>query len=159
MNIIVFSRPVRSGKTTELSRWCDGRNVGGLLMPDVDGVRYVKDIVTGEQWPAQCVEENSKQPLLFIGRFCFYATAFKKGNDVLLKAMTDKPLWLVIDEIGKLELEQKGFYSALCSILASKPPANLLLVVRQELTAVVKEFFGIDDYKLVRHLSEMEDEK
>ena len=43
MSIIIFSRPVHSGKTTELMQWCEQvsikQNVAGILMPDIDGSR------------------------------------------------------------------------------------------------------------------------
>ena len=48
-DIYIFSRPVRTGKTTELKDWIShARRVAGVMMPDVDGTRKLAEIVSGD---------------------------------------------------------------------------------------------------------------
>jgi len=115
MSIIIFSRPIHSGKTTELLQWCnEQKNVCGILMPDISGSRKILDIKTKEVFDIECTDaENTKEPLTTIGKYHFYTAAFDKANLILLDSLAQKPNWLIIDEAGKLELEGKGFYSSI----------------------------------------------
>ena len=47
MSIFIFSRPVHSGKTTELLHWCNQqKNIMGIAMPDINGSRKNKNTHT-----------------------------------------------------------------------------------------------------------------
>lgn len=155
MKIILFSRQIRSGKTTELTQWCKQQpNIDGILMPDVNGLRHMQRVATGEIWKAQCEDISTSETVLNIGRFSFYEEAFNKANNILL-AISPTNDFLVIDEIGKLELKQQGFYSSLTTILHHQPAKNLLLVVRDSLVKEVVASFGIGNFRLVHHCSEI----
>ncbi|RYZ15725.1 MAG: hypothetical protein EOO16_26995 [Chitinophagaceae bacterium] len=150
MNIVLFSRPVRSGKTTELAAWCAGRSdVGGILMPDRDGVRYFVDIESGTQWPAVAMKEEEALP---VGRFLFSAAAFRKACKCA--ALSAGKRWTVIDEIGKLELAGEGFGPLLRNLAAQPPgaPEYLLLVVRDTLLEAVRREFGLEGARVVSAL-------
>ena len=55
MSIIIFSKPVHSGKTTALLEWSkEQKNIAGILMPDMDGERKMFDIRTNEIFDAEC---------------------------------------------------------------------------------------------------------
>lgn len=153
MTVVIFSRPVRSGKTTELQQWCvDIGNVGGILMPDREGVRFFQDIETGESWPALA---HGTEEALEVGRFRFSAEAFRRASRRI--ALAADQLFVVIDEIGKLELEGLGFASVLRSLLESTdwPRPALLLVVRDTLLEPVREAFGLEDAFVVHDLDEI----
>src|SRR4051812_37870532 len=107
MSIYIFSRPIHSGKTTDLLQWCDQqKNIAGVLMPDIDGRRKILDLYTKEIFDIECTDPtNTKEPLTSVGRFNFYTVSFKKGNSIITRALTQNPAWLIIDETGKLELE------------------------------------------------------
>lgn len=161
MSIIVFSKPVHSGKTTDLMNWCSGKkNTGGILMPDMDGCRMMLDLRTQEIFEAECPDpEESLNPLQNIGRFHFYSSSFRKANAILLHEMRIGPSWLVIDEVGKLEMETNGFYPALNILIPhyrSKPePGDLLLVIRNSLVQNLCSFFEIGDVKVIDNLGEL----
>lgn len=160
MSIIIFSRPVHSGKTTELWKWCDQqKNIAGVLMPDRQGSRKILDIGTREVFDIECTDTtNTKEPITTVGRFHFYTGAFEKANLILVNALTRSPDWLVIDEAGKLELEGKGFYTALVQAVAfyNNPAAgNLLIAVRESLCAEVIAFFKMKDCRVVHQASEL----
>jgi hypothetical protein len=136
MRLTLFSRPINSGKTTELLSWCGTQEkAGGILMPDRDGKRCMHDIASGEEWAAQCDDPNTAaNGLLTIGRFAFYK---------------------VIDETGKLELAQKGFYTSLIETLDKEPVPHLLLVVRDTLLEETITFFQLKAYRVVSRVSEI----
>jgi nucleoside-triphosphatase THEP1 len=54
-----------------------------------------------------------------------------------------KPGWLVVDEIGPLELKGQGFHDVLRELL-QKRKENIILVVREGLVQQVTEHFKIE---------------
>lgn len=157
MNIVIFSNPIRSGKTTRLQQWCaQKKNIAGILMPDINGKRNVVDIKTAATFEIECSDpENTSKVLVNIGRYYFYAEAFEKANSILLQASTQAREWLVIDEVGKLEIIEKGFYPAVKAIITTASCKNLLLVVREGLCEAVVSFFKINDYQLINDLDDL----
>jgi nucleoside-triphosphatase len=162
MSIYIFSKPIHSGKTTELLQWCNQqKNMAGILMPDINGSRKILDLNTKEISDAECIDAaNTKQPLTSIGKFNFYTEAFEKANLILLHTLTQNPGWLVIDEAGKLELKGEGFYKSIMKAAKiygnEDKPGNLLITVRDSLCEEVVSFFKIKNFKVIGSLSEIE---
>ncbi len=159
MSIIIFSKPIHSGKTTELQHWCSQQqNIAGILMPDINGKRKMLDIKTKKVFEAECKDSfNKEEELASIGRYHFYTAAFQKANAIIIHALNENPSFLIIDEVGKLELNKKGFYPALQKTIAAiqdkKFTANLLLVVRDSLVKEATAFFKIQEYNLIEEIS------
>lgn len=162
MSIILFSRPVHSGKTTELMQWCSRqKNILGILMPDINGSRKILDLNTKEIIDIECTDiENTNQLLTSVGKFHFYTTVFNRANLILLDALKQNPDWLVIDEAGKLELDGKGFYEAIekaAEVYANnKNKGNLLITVRENLCEEVIRFFKLKDSGIIYKLAELD---
>ena len=158
MSIIIFSRQIHSGKTTELQLWCHmQKNIEGILMPDINGSRKILDIKSKEIFDIECSDaEQTKEPLTTIGRFIFYTAAFERANGILTNALAHNPHWLVIDEAGKLELDGKGFYVAIKKIVAvyNNPQrrGNVLITVRDGLVEELTGFFEMKDHRLIHQL-------
>ncbi len=161
MSIYIFSRPIHSGKTTELLQWCDEqKNIAGILMPDIDGSRKILDLHTKEIFDIECTDAmNTKEPLTSVGRFHFYTAAFEKANLIIIQALDQAPDWLIIDEAGKLELEGKGFYDSIIKVLeffnGEGTTSNLLITVRESLCEEVIFFFKIKNVKVIHKLDEL----
>ncbi len=160
MSIIIFSRPVRSGKTTELMQWCDRvsktKIVGGILMPDIGGRRKLFNIETREYSDIECKDPaTATRSLITVGNFHFYTDAFEKAITIILEAASKSDL-LIVDEVGKLELECKGFYQSVKEVLEMDKYINgtehLLLVVRDDLYEQVLSLFKITKHRLVNKL-------
>ncbi|RYY90981.1 MAG: hypothetical protein EOO15_00085 [Chitinophagaceae bacterium] len=152
MNILIFSRPIRSGKTTELATWCSGRaGVQGVLMPDRAGKRFFRDLVSGNEWLA---EASDDEKALAAGRFLFSEAAFRKTCKHVALGMGAH--WLIIDEIGRLELRGEGFADILRNILEEPgwAPQNLLLVVRDSLLADVIRTFELQRARVIHDMSD-----
>ncbi len=161
MSIIIFSRQIRSGKTTELLNWCSNQeNVSGILMPDINGKRKFLDIKNQIYFDAECTDpSDAHQALIQVGRFFFYKPAFEKANAILLKALVQKPSWIVIDEIGKLEIENMGLYFSVKKIITSYYsnawPFKLLIVMRKDIKAAAISHFHIKDHMLIHDLQNL----
>lgn len=158
MPIILFSKPIRSGKTTSLLSWCEGKKeVEGILMPDVDGKRKMLDIASHVLFEAEVTEKQTTQPVTAIGKYQFYTAAFEKANAILINAISNNATFIIVDEVGKLELKQKGFYPAVASLIAAvhqnKITSTVILVVRDSFVEEVVKFFSINDYRLTDDIS------
>ncbi len=138
--IFLFTSPVQSGKTTSLTNWSSGRkDVYGILTPVVGGTRYFMDAHTREQWPMEA-KRNEKDTLI-VGKFVFSKAGFNKAIAIIQKAIPEKG-WLVIDEVGPLELKGEGFCAVLKEVLQQRSPTeNMILVVRKGLAEEVKKYF------------------
>lgn len=149
--IYIFSGPIHSGKTTLLDMWIKQTpSVDGILTAVINGKRYLKFISTGEMyllesdsWDAGLVEQ--------IGKYKFLKTMFQKSHEYLLNLIQDTPKWIVIDEIGFLELDGMGFEPAVSHLInkfTTKPDVNILLVVRDTLQEKIIDYYKIDSNSL-----------
>ena len=158
MSIVIFSRPVRTGKTTELMTWCGRQNnITGVLMPDNEGTRKIINLSTNEVFNLECTDPaDTDQELLKVGRFYFYASIFTRVNNDLVNMLKTNPHWMVLDEVGKLELNCSGFYDAVTAMISAHQhqtiTSNILLVVRESLLNEVIGFFKIDTHQVVQNL-------
>jgi nucleoside-triphosphatase len=158
MSIYIFSRPIRSGKTTELLQWCNlQKSIYGILMPDINGGRKILNIKTKEIFDAECIDiAKTNEPLTSIGKFNFYTAAFERANSILLRSVNINPYWLVIDEVGKLELTGEGFYISVAEAVKlynnKNRSGNLLITVREGLCEEVISFFNIQNFKIIDRL-------
>ncbi len=135
--IVILSAPIRSGKTTSLLQWAQHRNdVYGILTPDIDGKRVFMDLATKEQFPMEAAAEEEK---LAVGKFTFSKKGFDKAIKIIQDAI-DKKGWLIIDEIGPLELKGEGFSNVLKEVL-KKRNDKIIIVVREELAVKVQDEF------------------
>lgn len=161
MSIYIFSGAVHSGKSTELLKWCNEReNIMGILMPDILGYRKIFNVKSKEIFDIQCTDATkTKELLITIGKFNFYAAAFEKANLILVNALLEKPDWLLIDEIGYLELDGKGFYHSMMKAAEfyndDTSPGNLLITVRDSLYEEVISFFELKNSKVIFHLENL----
>lgn len=85
--------------------------------------------------------------VLPVGRFTFSKANFKKAIQIIRDAV-NKEGWLVIDEIGPLELSGEGFAELLQEVLALRKE-KLVIVVREGLAGQVKEKFGLDNISIL----------
>jgi nucleoside-triphosphatase THEP1 len=145
--IFILSGEINSGKTTRLANWLENRtDVGGILTPKFNSERVFQDAASGKTWPMEA-SENEKQ--LLVGRYRFSAAGFQKAQSVLESALLNPAIrFLVVDEIGPLELRNEGFAAFLrtaLSFLENHQEKNLILVIRNSLVEQVKDHFQIRD--------------
>jgi nucleoside-triphosphatase THEP1 len=81
-----------------------------------------------------------------VGRYWLHTAAFREADDWLRGWEGRWPTWVVLDEVGKLELQGQGFADTVRWLL-TQPIPNLILVVRDTLLEEVKEVFGLEEAK------------
>ena len=90
---------------------------------------------------------------LAVGRFVFSKTNFDKAIKII-RDVVHKQGWLVIDEIGPMELRGEGFSEVLKEVLAKRNHKTLLVVRdKDEMVEKVKVYFGISDAVVINQLS------
>jgi nucleoside-triphosphatase THEP1/ABC-type thiamin/hydroxymethylpyrimidine transport system permease subunit len=145
--VFILTGPIQTGKTTSLVNWSAKRNNAfGILTPVVNGKRVFMNAHTRKQFPMEAGESETE--VLPIGKFVFSKTSFDEAQQIIRDAL-DKKGWLIIDEIGPLELKTKGFYDVLKEALKHQwAEQNILLVVRDGLVEKVKESFQLKDVQI-----------
>ncbi|MEW5997095.1 MAG: NTPase [Candidatus Micrarchaeota archaeon] len=125
-NFFVTGRP-KSGKTTLIMRVVEelrkmGLRVGGFITPEEKehGTRkgfHVKDLESGKAAPLAVAGGGGPK----VGK---YGVDVKSFEGIALPAMERFGEYdvIVVDEIGRMELESAGFADALDEILKSKTP-------------------------------------
>lgn len=136
--IYILTGPVQSGKTTALVNWSAKRkDVYGILTPVADEKRVFKIAENGEQFPMEA--EPGESAVFSIGRFRFSKNNFARAIEIIRDSIR-KEGWLIIDEIGPLELKGGGFQDVLMEVMAQRKD-KVLLVVREGLVEKVKKYF------------------
>lgn len=158
--IYILTGPIRSGKTTALLNWSASRNdVDGLLCPDGnDGKRYFLNIQSKASFEFEVKSSykisEDNDGIVVIGHFKFLKSAFERANNLLKTIASEtKQQYIIIDELGKLELKHQGLHDA-AEILIPKfintVNQHLILVVREYLLEDMVEHYDISDYKILR---------
>lgn len=138
--IHILSAPIRTGKTTCLGGYFKENElrVSGFLTPDITGERelFSFDRKKGFQLELGDIEVSKGMEAVRVGRFVFDGAIFRQSiEDLDLSENVD---WIVIDEIGKLEVNQdqglEPFFSRfLREYRSNTNPPKLLLVIRDHL--------------------------
>jgi nucleoside-triphosphatase THEP1 len=148
--IYIFTQPVHSGKTTTLQKWLRNKDIdiGGILTPDVEGLRRIYDIAEGKYHDFQVDGEVKEDDTLFMGKYRFAKDAFRKGREILQKAVDAGHEWVIVDEVGKLEVdENQGFEPILSQIVEqykAGAKGKLILVVRDYLLGDAIEKYSLN---------------
>lgn len=136
--VFILTGPIQTGKTTWLSNNIHGKKVSGILQPVLNGKRTFLDINTGLSVPLESEKEMEDSQTISVGKYFFRREAFEWAKNVLISANQYQPEWIIMDEIGKLEIFQNdGLEPAVAQIIAmcqeKKINSNLILVIRDSL--------------------------
>lgn len=154
-DIIIITGKINSGKTTACKTWInrqkkDGKSVGGILSIPVwrkgeKNAYYAYDISTEES--ILLATTAAVSPASSYGRFRFPRTGLDFAETVLRNACGlsgGKPKeTIIVDEIGPLELKEKGFASVLRELL-NEYSGTLILVTRESHTEALCRHFHIE---------------
>lgn len=144
-NIYIFTGEIKSGKTTRLSKWIEKNpDADGILAPEIGGKRHLVRIKTNENKLLEYSGNDPKIELTTICNFKFINSVFEWGKEELYNAFLQKPGWLIVDEIGPLELKGLALEPMVSRILQEDTESvNLVLVVRKVLVEKVIEHYGL----------------
>ena len=149
--IYIVTGPIQTGKTTRLFNFIKDKNsVDGILAPVVNNKRALFHISTKQLKILEA--ENPGEKTITVGKYNFLKEVFDWANKKLLKSFNAKPEWLIIDEVGKLELKNEGLHTAIDEILNTKikNEIKIILVIRDYLLEQVLAKYKINakEYKL-----------
>lgn len=145
-DVYILTGPIQSGKTTTLLNWVTNKNVGGILSPILEGKRVVYLIRNKCYLPFEV--SPMKGETITVGRYTFSKAAFNTINDQLLRDAQGDFNWLIVDEVGPLELQNEGFHFALQEIIGACTK-KILLVVRDGLVKKVIEKFQLEEVQII----------
>jgi nucleoside-triphosphatase THEP1 len=152
--VFILTGPIQTGKTTSLAKWSENRNdVFGIMTPVVNGKRMFMNVHARHLFDMEATDGETQA--ISVGRFTFSKTNFNKAIQIIRSSM-DKEGWLMIDEIGPLELRGEGFCEVLKEVLQNEKTGQMILVVvRNEMAGMVKEFFQLNDAVVINKISEL----
>ena len=143
--IFILTGPVQSGKTTWLMDNVVGRQMfSGILQPVTDEGRAILDIHTGLSARLEA-DTDMDEGIVHVGRYKFLQSTFDWAKVVLKQSIEQGSEWIVVDEIGKLEIiNHEGLEPIVSELINMRLnnilPSKLLLVIRDTLveSAVAK---------------------
>lgn len=157
--ILLFSRPIRSGKTTELHHAFSGKKgVGGFLTPDRDGLRMLYELATGHWHPFEIPENaDGLEPVVVVGKFRFAESVFQQATQLF----REEKLLFVVDEVGKLEvLQNRGLEPELSALIRNYQSGSrtgvLLLIVRDTLLEEAIQKYGLQQVPVCASLDALQ---
>lgn len=156
--ILILTGEKQTGKTTALLKYVPQlHNVVAVLTPLVDDKRIFYLLPDGEQITMEAGDDETN--VYNIGKYKFLVDGFEKVEQLLTNSLLQNKIdpidpdsyrdrWIVIDEIGPLEMVQKkGFYNFLLQLLQQQTNYNLLLTVRPSLVDEVQLLLAIKNKK------------
>ena len=148
--IDILTGPVQSGKTTHLISWIKYHsNCAGLLAPVVENKRQFYSIHNEVFYPLEATDDSdSDQELITIGKYQFLNSSFLWAHSQLHQAMELRPHWLIIDEIGPIEIRGEGLEPWIGKILNQYQRSRknrLILVIREKLVDQVIKHYKLEN--------------
>ena len=107
---------------------------------------------TKEHFP---MEAKGSEETLVVGKFVFSKAGFDNAIQIISDAITMEG-WLVIDEIGPMELRGEGFCNVLKQVLELRKE-KIILVVREGMANQVKDYFNITNSELIKKIASISD--
>ncbi len=132
--ICIVSGPVHSGKTITVQKCLKSFNrIAGIICPDIDGKRYLKDLKNNISYPFETGSDETDS--IKVGKYAFSAETFKKGREILQNLCGDEDRIILVDEIGKLEISDQGLEPALSELIRFHRAlqTKLILIIRDYL--------------------------
>jgi len=134
--IVIITGDIHQGKTSVAQSVVSmliekGIRIGGFLAigKDIDGVRTgfsIKEIDSGETMLLCSIEEDENS--VKTGHYYFNEAAMKWGDTILAPENLDSKELVVVDELGPLELEGKGWSAAIEKVCEQKSLPHLWIV-------------------------------
>lgn len=150
--IKIVTGKIHSGKTTSLFKFIgEHKNADGILTPIVNNKRTLYHISTKtiKEFEAVTLSSNT----VSVGKYHFLKESFTWANKKIIESFNSSAEYLIIDEIGKLELRGEGFHKSTKEILGKLNNSNsiLILVIRDYLLDEILKYYNImeQDYEVL----------
>lgn len=147
INILIGE--IRTGKTTRLMRWAASlKNIDGIFQPVIDEKRFVYHIGSRTLKP---LETSETANVTSIGKYNFSNQTFAWSQKILGECAAKSLEWIIVDEIGPLELDGKGLEPTISKLISDREniQAQILCVVRDSILEKFIEHYGLqNDYQI-----------
>lgn len=150
--IKIVTGKIQTGKTTRLFVFANShKSVDGILSPVVNNKRMLYHL--SSKTIKEFETSDHSKNIISVGKYDFLAESFNWANNKINKSFLEKPEWLIIDEIGKLELKGLGLHPSVNTILSQKNNeyVKIILVIRDYLLSDALDFYQIqkDQYEII----------
>ncbi len=150
--IYILTGPIHTGKTTRLFKFVANQNsIDGILAPIVNEERKLYHISSKKMKILEVPEPTNET--ITVGKYYFLQKSFDWANTCLIESFNESPDWLIIDELGKLELKREGLHKSVSYILdkITKSSTKIILVIRDYLREDILENYGIskEEYEIL----------
>jgi nucleoside-triphosphatase THEP1 len=148
-DVFILTGAIGTGKTTRLIDWAlNQKKLKGIATPVIRDKRMFFDFETQAVFPMEITE--GELDVLEVGRYRFSAKAFRNAISIVEAASMTDIDFLVIDEIGPMEMRGEGFDKIVKKILKKeKRNFNLVLVIRESIFKNVILNYNIQEHKLL----------
>ncbi len=156
--VFIITGSMGEGKTTQIEKIVEAlRNnnisTGGILSPRIieNGTTTgydIVDIATNER--TAFLRKTADEKSAKIGRYSILSEGIEKGHKALISSVRNTQV-IVIDEVGRLELDNKGWAESI-NYLLKDSHCNLILSVRDRFIDEVIDKWAIKDYTVL-HVS------
>ncbi|MEZ4910499.1 MAG: nucleoside-triphosphatase [Saprospiraceae bacterium] len=151
--IVIFSSPIHTGKSSTLEKFSSNRqDISGILCPEVEGKKAVKFLPQSDYIFLETTNTRAENTII-VGNYKFDASVMQQISEFISIIEIEKWNIIIIDEIGKLELMDRGYEPGLSYFLKnfkeSKFQTLLILVVRDSLVRDVIEKYKIEHTNIV----------
>ena len=152
MKVHILFGPVKTGKTTRLLNWVQYKaSIDGILAPIVNDKRHLLHLGSNKQKLLEAPAKKPDSEIVEVGKYRFQKDVFSWACKKLNETQENSPDWLIIDEIGPLELGGKGLAPALDRIIENPERIkNLVLVIRGKLVKQVTARFGLQRFETLK---------
>lgn len=150
--IYILSEGKQKGKTTALRLWSENRtDIGGFLTPDKDNKRVLLNIHSCVVSPFELDPNDDHEFCVHIGKFVLDKEAFIEISEEVLEQSYDPEFnYIIIDEIGKLELKDEGFHLLFENLTKRDDlKADIIVIIRDTLLEEVIEKYKLKNYKVI----------
>ncbi len=153
--ISIVTGKINGGKTTKLKSLYDESKIGdGFIslktMQDNHPIAYhMYRLTTEEKHLFICRDKTCKPEMLIhetIGPYHISASTYAWVNEIIQELIEQKIEPLYFDEVGLLEVNKKGFYPLIKTMIDSE--LDVVFVVRKDLLKRFEKTFGISNYTL-----------
>jgi len=162
--IIIITGHIGQGKTTQVQKlvqslMMENVPVAGIFSPRImaNDTTIGYDIIDAATFKRAHLLIKSDEPgKEKIGQYAILADGYRTGTDALKRSTREEFKVIVIDEIGQLELDNKGWAGNLDHIF-NTTKSNLILAIRENFTEQVIQKWRLKNYILF-HLSDSDDQ-
>ena len=159
--VFIITGPRNAGKTTyllKLSKTLDKKDKDGFVMikllkgKEILGYNLY-DLHTQKSTPIIRLKDWTLpgwQEIYSLGKFSFSRAGILRGKEIIKRAMKRKVKAVFIDEIGKLELEGKGFYKVFKELCLKQERFDIYVGCRENFVSLIVQKFDIKNFKIVK---------